>query len=133
MDDAAILLRWRNDPETRAQSLDSNEIGRVDHLAWLRRILADDSCDLYIAELAGAPVGTVRADRCERVTELSWTVAPESRGKGIGEAMVALAVSQIEGPLVARIKKGNQASMKIAEAVGLRFSREHRGLLVYDR
>lgn len=115
MADAKILHRWRNDPLTREQSVNAEEVWWPEHLAWLKASLANKSRRLMIAEQDGQPVGTVRIDYGQE-TELSWTVAPEYRGNGLGKAMVQAALPQ--GPVIARIKADNIASQKIAAQAG---------------
>ena len=53
-DDSARLLAWRNDAETRAQSLRPDEVSASDHEAWLSRSLASDERALFVAERDGA-------------------------------------------------------------------------------
>lgn len=132
-EDAGLLLAWRNDPETRRTSRNTSVVGDDEHRAWLVRALADPTRRLYIAELFGQPAGTVRADRREDAWELSWTVAPDLRGRGLGKDMVVALASQIDGPLVAAIKPGNIASVRIAEAVGMKFEFEKEGALHFRR
>lgn len=115
-DDAETLFKWRNDPETRANSVNTDEIPWPDHAAWMERSLADQRRRIYIAEKNGSPVGTVRVDYGLEI-ELSWTVAPEHRGNGIGKLLVQNAPLP-EEPIIARIKPGNIASQKIAAAAG---------------
>ena len=130
--DAEMLLAWRNDPQTRSASHNEDEIPLTAHLVWLNQLLANPERRLLIAELDGAPVGSVRADRDGGgVTELSWTVAPTARGKGLGREMVIAALADIDGPVRAEVKVGNVASMRIAEAAGLVLVREERGVLHY--
>jgi RimJ/RimL family protein N-acetyltransferase len=112
MDDAERLFAWRNDPETRAQSLTTDRVPWDDHVAWLERSLAMPERTLLIAEVAGTPVGTVRLDG----EEMSWTVAPEHRRKGYAKEMVRLALPR---DATAQIKRGNLASQKVARAAGL--------------
>lgn len=122
LDDAELLLSWRNDPESRKQSTQKEEISPENHLAWLIKSLSMTDRKLYIAEHNDLPVGTVRSDIHEDGTvELSWSVAPSQRGKGVGKAMVAQFVKEIHptGKLIAVIRKGNSASEKIAQALGL--------------
>jgi len=88
---------------------------------------------LLVAEENGAPVGTVRADFSEGVWELSWTVAPNARGRGVAKQMVVLLASQIPEPIRAEVKAGNIASARIAEYVGMEFDREADGVLHYKR
>src|SRR5690348_1550527 len=108
LDDAERLWRWRNDPETRANSISTDPVPLESHIAWLKSSLRNPDRKLLVAELDGEPVGTVRIDNDR---ELSWTVAPEARGRGIGGAMVAAVVFP---GAVARIKRENLASQKIA-------------------
>jgi len=121
MDDAEMLFVWRNDPETRMQSIDGEEVGWEDHLRWLSAKLADPDCDLLIA-VRGVPVGTVRIDRrlegLKIASTLSWTVAPDARGRGYGKAIVRGA--KPDGLVRAFVKRENLASQAIARAAGLR-------------
>jgi UDP-2,4-diacetamido-2,4,6-trideoxy-beta-L-altropyranose hydrolase len=121
LSDAGLLLAWRNDEQTRAASHHREPVPWEDHMDWLRRSLADPLRSLWIACRGNQPVGTVRADREGDAgpTTLSWTVAPDQRGSGVGRAMVQLAAQGLSGPLHAEVKAGNAASARIAEAAGL--------------
>jgi Acetyltransferase (GNAT) domain len=73
-------------------------------------------------------------DLLDDVWEMSWTVAPEHRGKGVGAAIVQLAVSRMTGERVfAEIKAANFASRRIAEKSGFRLREDRDGMLVYWR
>lgn len=123
LEDAGLLLAWRNDPETRRQSETYHELSITDHTEWLTKSLAMPDRKLYIAENEGTPVGTVRSDESEDGTvELSWTIAPSERGKGLGKIMVMQFAAEVHpgGTFLASIRKGNIASEKIAKALGLR-------------
>lgn len=134
MADAALLLTWRNDPLTRAMSRNAAKVAPSEHCAWLENALADPARTLYIAELDGVPVGTLRADtRRDGTTELSWTVAPAARGKGVGRRMVAELASRLTGPIRARIKAANAASVRIAEQVGMQLERDDGEVLHFVR
>lgn len=133
IDDAELLLSWRNDPATRAASHNTGEVSLHDHLAWLTLVLVDPSRKLYIAEADGIPIGTVRADAENGITELSWTVAPSARRKGYGRKMVSVVAKRIDGPIRAEVKVGNATSVRIAFAVGMDFDREEAGVLHYSR
>lgn len=127
MDDAEELFLWRNDPDTRRNSRTTAPAQWEGHIAWLQKTVSGGvpGRKLYVAQdAAGQPVGTVRSDEdpADGLTELSYTTAPSARGKGFGKAMVLQFVQEnLQGKkLKATIKKGgNEASEKIARALGL--------------
>ncbi|MFJ1258966.1 GNAT family N-acetyltransferase [Cupriavidus sp. CuC1] len=134
LDDVDVLLAWRNDSTTRHASHSMDEVARDGHVRWLDSSIENPNRTLMIAEVGDVPVGAVRADRHESgVHELSWTVAPEARGSGLGKAMVAHFSSQFSGPIRAEVKAGNVASSRIAEGAGMAFVREDDGILHYER
>ncbi|MCP5161966.1 MAG: GNAT family N-acetyltransferase [Hahellaceae bacterium] len=132
MADAKRLLDWRNDPHTREASFQSDVIRFDDHCGWLERVLANDSYQLWIAELDGQPVGHVRACTSDVETTLSWMVAPSARGKGVGKQMVKMAVKLLSGKIRAEVKSGNAGSARIAEFAGLVLVNAERDVLVYE-
>jgi len=93
--DAALLHAWRDDPHSRAMSLDPRPIGWDEHAAWVRRLLADpDRLQLLAEEGAGGPVGAIRFDRDGREAVVSVVVAPAARGRGLARRLVAVAEAQ---------------------------------------
>lgn len=131
--DADILLEWRKDPETRKASHNKAEVQRNEHISWLSSTLGNPNRRLYVAEENGDPVGTVRADFADGVWELSWTVSPRARGRGVAKRMVSVLVSEISEPIRAEVKTGNVSSARIAEHAGMVFEREVDGVLHYNR
>lgn len=133
LEDAERLFVWRNDPATRTASHNAGELDWNTHVDWLKRSLEDPNRQLMIALCEDVPVGTVRADKADGMWKLSWTVAPESRGRGIGSAIVKLAVEHVNGAILAEIKAGNSASARIAENAGLKFLGEKNGVMHFAR
>jgi pseudaminic acid cytidylyltransferase len=135
MEDAALLLAWRNDPATRAASGDGDPVMPADHCAWLARLLADSDRSAWIAIRGLEPVGTVRAelDRSLGETTLSWTVAPGWRGCGIGAAMVRAVTARLPGRLRADVKADNAASARVARLAGFELVGEVPGTLRFAR
>jgi len=84
LEDAEMLLKWRNDEATRMGSHSTVEVKLEKHIEWLRATLQNQTRQLYVAEENGVSVGTVRADYDNGIYELSWTVSPEARGQGVG-------------------------------------------------
>jgi RimJ/RimL family protein N-acetyltransferase len=113
--DAERLFMWRNDPLTRASSRTTSAVGWDEHVAWLTKRLGRLRPDLYIAEVAGAAVGMVRIDG----DEVSYTVAPEHRGKGYATQMLEWVRCQF-GVMTAHVKPENHASIRAAERAGHR-------------
>ena len=62
--DEALLLRWANDPQVRANSFSPEPIAPSDHHHWFQRGLANPNRLLLIATAAdGCPIGQIRFDR----------------------------------------------------------------------
>lgn len=121
--DARNLFDWRNDPVTCENSINSEPISWESHVAWLNKSLKSSDRKLFIAELDGVPIGTVRYDKIPEGDELSWTVSPASRSRGIGYRMVSEALGNRPAQ-IARIKRDNIASQKIAVKTGFILSED---------
>ena len=126
MSDAAQLLTWRNDPEVRSVSFQSNQVSMESHQVWLERKLADPSCRLWIAEdRNGQSVGQVRLDfEFSDEATISISVDHTRRAQGLGRVLIEKACrcafsENLElNSIVARIKPGNVASERAFQSVG---------------
>jgi len=127
IEDAELLFIWRNDPLTRAQSIHTEPVVWENHLDWLETSLQTPDRQLFIAEQAlpaeqtTVVLGTVRADKLAEVYELSWTVAPEQRGKGWGRKMVAALIDVLPAGVAyqAVVLNTNPASERITLGLGM--------------
>lgn len=121
-EDAGLLLAWRNDPVTRNMSFEQDEITLAEHERWLRSKLADSTCDIWIGEVDGVPVGQVRLDADgEADAVVSISVAPGARGRGLGRALLlaGLARRTTDGRLVrAHVLSANEASLRLFRSCG---------------
>ncbi|MGA7876614.1 MAG: GNAT family N-acetyltransferase [Desulfoferrobacter sp.] len=131
--DADLLLEWRNDPETRKASHNTAEVQRDEHVSWLSRTLNNPNRRLLVAEEDGAPVGTARADFSEGVWGAILDGTPKRERARVAKQMVALLAHQISEPIRAEVKAGNIASARIAEHAGMELDREADGVLHYRR
>jgi RimJ/RimL family protein N-acetyltransferase len=131
MTDTSLLLGWRNDPQTKANSRNTERVRLAEHQQWLVQTLQNLDRQLYIAEVDGTPLGTVRADWDGRAYEISCTAAPEHRRKGYGREMVRLLVAMLDAPVWAEIKEGNIVSVHIVKAAGMRLVTTEGGFLRY--
>lgn len=91
-DDAKQLLDWANDPVTRQASFNAEPIPWETHVGWFNRRLEDENCAFFIATDGEHDLGTVRFDRREPdVTEISFSLAPDARGRGLGSKLIRFA------------------------------------------
>jgi predicted dehydrogenase/RimJ/RimL family protein N-acetyltransferase len=125
-DDAARLLAWRNDPETRRWSRDSREIAPAEHARWLRRVLGDPSTRLWVAQSDGAPIAHVRVGpEADGTSEVHIALAPHARGRGLGGAVLTQAAARALAELrvsvlCAAVKPRNEASLRAFAKAGFR-------------
>ncbi|MFJ1762597.1 GNAT family N-acetyltransferase [Amycolatopsis sp. NPDC088138] len=122
--DAELLLSWRNDPRTRQSSRSAAVVTLAEHLGWLRGVLADEERLLLVVDHDDEPVGTVRFDRRDGDGwEVSITLAPESRGRGLSGAVLAEGERAAREHLgvrvvLAAVHQDNTASAKLFERAG---------------
>ncbi|MFP5068821.1 GNAT family N-acetyltransferase [Pseudonocardia nantongensis] len=124
LDDAELLLSWRNDPETRRWSRSTDEIDLDAHRRWLAGSLdREDRRLLLVSDLDG-PVGTVRWDREESGWEVSITVAPERRGSGLAIPLLRAGEEAVRAwsgagtPVIAVVHADNAASARLFARAG---------------
>jgi RimJ/RimL family protein N-acetyltransferase len=126
--DAEQLLAWRNDPRTRSASRTSDVIALEDHVRWLRGVLVSPDRLLLVVESDGEAVGTVRFDREQAGEwEVSITLAPASRGRGLARAVLTegervLAERHGVQAILAAVHEDNAASAALFERAGYRES-----------
>ena len=141
-DDAELLLVWRNDPEARRWSRSSGTIDLATHRAWLQRTLVSpDRHLLVVASTDGTPVATTRYDRLDGGTwEVSISVGPEMRGRGLGGATLRAsdawfyATEPEADRLVAHVRPANAASRRLFERNGYDPAPSgETGMLRYER
>ena len=129
--DCRPIWLWRNDEETRQQSVDSSVIPYEVHERWFAEALASDRRKLYVV-LVESPnacvvereaAGVVRLDLDGPRATVSIHLAPGRRGRGLGtaalRALTDLAFGQLAvDELVAAVKQDNRASLGAFAKVG---------------
>lgn len=132
--DRAQCYAWRMDPETRRQSFRQQAITEHGHAAWFQAALENPQIRLYIAETVVAwrdrpehtrvEFGVGRIDLGGVRAEISYTIAPDCRGKGWAKDLIRLLADQAyalqRGPVVAKVKAGNVPSLRALERAGFR-------------
>ena len=134
--DARDVWSWRNDAATRSASRETEPVPWPEHEAWFSRALSESTKTLLIGVDAETreKVGLVRFDLLESGQRLvGVNVAPGWRGRGYGALLLARALEQQSGVLVAEIRPENRASIRLFEKLGFRRRTESGGFLVLER
>lgn len=123
-DDSALYLAWANDSSVRKQSFNTEIIRAADHEEWFTRQLVSLNTKMLIFERNNVAVGQVRLTITESFATVSYSVAMEARGMGLGLAMLLHAESYLKRhqPSISEIrgfvKVDNTASRKIFDRLG---------------
>ncbi len=125
IDDASLLLAWRNDEGTRAASRNSSPISQTAHHEWLASLIDDDARLLLIAHRDDEAVGTIRFDSLPEAGEfeISITIAPAFRGEGLAPSILALGEKYLNqvaevGLILAFIRRDNARSVALFRSAG---------------
>lgn len=115
--DMELLYQWANDAETRKNSFSQEAIPMQNHALWFRNKLRDKNCYFYILTDGEQDLGSIRLETepGRETAVISYSVAKEHRGKGLGKKLLALAERErIDGIcfLEGSVKKQNQSSIK---------------------
>lgn len=115
IEDAEIILAWRNDEDTRKNSFSKEIISFETHMKWFSSKLEDENCFMYIMEIGPKPVGLIRIDKVSSFGEISFMIAPDERGKGYGKRILSLAEDNLPkgiDTLIGLVENENKASKK---------------------
>lgn len=115
INDAEIILEWRNDSLTNDNSFSKKLIDYETHIKWYETKLSDKNCYLYILTDGTEKIGHLRIDRVHDVGRISYTIAPGKRKKGYGKKMIELAERVVSGnvkALAGFVKDSNEPSKK---------------------
>lgn len=137
-EDGAILLEWRNDPLVRRNSLNTKEVTAKEHQSWLCAKLASANVRLYIVCAGDKPAGQVRLDRSGSYAEISYGLAAEYRGLGLGRKVLELLEEEALlmggiAELYALVRAENKASAKCFEALDYMKLEERGGIITYKK
>lgn len=120
------LWLWANDPASRVASNDRPPIAWADHCGWFAARCREPGTLILMAETEdGQPVGVVRFESSDewRRAWLSYAVAPEVRGRGVGRGLLMLGVSELlrrtpEVLVLARVRGSNLPSVHLFQSLG---------------
>lgn len=118
IEDAQLLLDWRNDPIARENSFSSEIVKYEEHIKWYNAVLNDPNIYIYILEYDGKPIGQTRFSIENNTADISYYIATEYRGHGYATKMMSLAEKKmfdLNSNIIfeAEVKLGNIASQKV--------------------
>jgi len=124
LEQASLIYAWRNDPRTRLQSLDTDEIPYPDHYKWCQKKLNDERSVLLIGvDSQGRDIACIRYDFFSRQARVSIYLNPDFTGQGFGKKMLLKSIAYLQtrypfDTIAAQVKSTNTASLKLFEACG---------------
>jgi UDP-2,4-diacetamido-2,4,6-trideoxy-beta-L-altropyranose hydrolase len=128
MDDAEVLLGWRNDPEVRSVSFASSIIQPDEHQQWLSRSISMPDRILLMAEdRQGTPIGKIQIDFTSETlnsVKIGIVVGQGHRARGLGTILIEKSTSALfkaeknVQQIVAQVKPGNLASERAFRKAG---------------
>jgi RimJ/RimL family protein N-acetyltransferase len=128
MDDAEMLLRWKNENDTRMNSIISQaSIPIENHLKWLAGTLKDESVEFRIILLNGEPIGDLRLNHGQE-TEVSIRLDKAYRGNGLATRVVGMVRDE---NLMAKIVTHNLPSLRVFLANGYKLQEYVIGPVAY--
>jgi L-amino acid N-acyltransferase YncA len=138
LDDAERLWSWRNDPDTRRASHNTDAVTLDQHTRWFEHSLSQNDSIMLILELQGEAIGTVRFDkRRDAYLEVIINIAPQARAKKLGAACLREACNFILNKRAtgfhAEIRLENTASIRIFQQYGFREFGSKGGFLLFRR
>ena len=121
LEDWEILLDWRNDINTRKNSVNEGIISKDEHINYLKTILSDNKRQQYLFLYNKIPVGTIKQNFIQNDTyKLSYTINPTFQGKKLGQSMINLFLFENKGKFICEVKQSNIPSIKIIEKIGFK-------------
>lgn len=118
--DWPLLLEWRNHPIVRNSSINTDLINEETHKKYITNLIERTDRTQYIFKYNGNAIGYIREDITEDGNELSYLINPNEHGKGYGTLMMKEFLKDKQGKFFLHIKKGNIASIKMAEKNGFK-------------
>ncbi|MDD3660831.1 MAG: GNAT family N-acetyltransferase [Lachnospiraceae bacterium] len=127
-EDEEVLLIWKNDPITRENSGDSRLVTPEEHHNWFTKRLQSDNVLLYIFCADGRPAGQGRLDLLGYTAEISYGLAPEFRGKGLGRKLLTQLIEKVASDpqaseisvLYGQVKYTNVISKRLFSSLGFK-------------
>jgi len=121
--DSKDIWEWRNNPITRANSINSDEVSWEIHNSWYQKSLQNPDKFLYIGtDTSNNKVGMCGFDVMDKEVEVSINLNPNFRNKRLSVPLLIATIQQFRKTatidLLATIKHSNIASIKCFKNAG---------------
>ena len=136
--DKLDILDWRNDSDSRKNSLDSTIVKVKDHNIWFEKIVNDKRFNNFIALSEKSKIGFVSYKKKQsRDLITSLNINPKFRGKGYGHKILLLSAKLMtskgfNGEFFAKIKKNNLPSINTFKKAHYAKKRIHSDYLLFS-
>jgi UDP-2,4-diacetamido-2,4,6-trideoxy-beta-L-altropyranose hydrolase len=122
-DDAEFFYNLRFSDEVIAASFTKVRPSLQEHIKWFNEKLNSQNVIMLIASEQGKSIGYLRYNLSGYHAEISIALAPEVRGKGLGQKLLNEGESWMKKNtevkvLTAKVLPGNTSSLKMFEAQG---------------
>lgn len=127
-DDKDDLYRWRSHPAVQKNSFRSDPFSEEDHEKWFQMKCGDPRTTIYIAYYDGNKIGVIRFEEMNDNVQVNVMLNPEYIGKGFGARVIESGTKRLKEekkltkPVIAEIKRENEASRKAFEQAGYKMS-----------
>lgn len=141
LSDCRPLLNWRNHPDVRRWSYETNEIALEIHEKWFDDWMAQQPRKGYffVIEHLTVPAGMIRFDtKTNKLFEISILVESNFQGKGIARVAFSLAIDEIkvnvsDFTVLASIHHKNLASINLFKCLDFQESGRSGDFLEFFR
>lgn len=137
IDDLEITYFWANHPHTRKYSFNQRFISLEEHSKWFTGKIEDQNCIYKLLIRGNEPVGSIRFDLKGDESVISYLIAPDQTGIGLGGKLLELGILSLERerPYIKSIKglvkEENIASINIFEKLGFHTTEPNKDVLEF--
>ncbi|MDC1418102.1 UDP-2,4-diacetamido-2,4,6-trideoxy-beta-L-altropyranose hydrolase [Candidatus Thioglobus sp.] len=120
--DCQLYWYWVNDPLVRENAYHQHNITIEEHQIWFRKQLNNPNVIMLVVESEFGPAGQVRFDYTNSNCIISYSIAKQFRGFGLGKTIINKAISYLPHKqtftIIAKVRESNIPSRKIFENIG---------------
>ena len=136
-DDMRDVWEWRNHLEVRRNSFNTAVVSWEGHQQWFKQRRADPRCRIYIARRSGDKIGVIRFEPDGDHMLVSVHLNPAYLGQGLGARVIRAGTQHFLAEkgtqmIIARIIKGNEASVKAFAKAGYRCADQNPDVVTYQ-